>query len=364
MITFTIDGKEIIPTNIVPMDKPSLFMDKSFLECLKNHELESLNQHYAVIHTVTLFQEIQKNTIEERRENQPDYIKLIKKFNESKFPQQEHYLTMMKKELLGHPVIWNRVTGTPYLVSHDVSIQQINWSEGNPSDADKEKAEELNPMIRAVDVGTEYFMGKNKNLAYSLKKDLKCLNKRNVTLTDFVLEITEKLKNHLSSPDNDLIELPRAFESANQFKKSGKQAPGTVSVFEISEQDLDFIAGNWNYIKENIQTVFPYTYHYLVVNAFLNIGIPEPKLQQQMRLKKDDTLSDLAYLYYLPFCNVFVSNDKFHKQVVPEFLKDQQKFIWGFDLKKDINARVPSSNQHFIIWPNPPPGTWIITVSR
>ena len=55
-----------------------------------------------------------------------------------------------------------------------------------------------------------------------------------------------------------------------------------------------------------------------------------------MCLKEDDNLSDLMYLYYLPFCNVFVSNDRFHRKVVPEFLTPQQKFTWGFDLKEDV----------------------------
>ena len=73
---------KILPGTIVSVGKPSLFMDKSVLESLTNEEHQKLNQQYAVIHTVTLFQEIQKNTIEKRKENQPNYISLIKKLNE------------------------------------------------------------------------------------------------------------------------------------------------------------------------------------------------------------------------------------------------------------------------------------------
>ena len=354
----------IPPVRMVSMDKPSLFMDKSFLESLRNDELQLLNQYYAVIHTVTLWQEIQRNTIEDRGEKRPGYISLTNKWNESEFPKQDHYLTMMKMELLGHTVILNRAHGIPYLVPYDKGIQDLNWAEGNLSEADKEKARELKrgSRIRAIDVGTERFIGMNKNLAHSLKNDLECLTKKNVTLTDFISEITEKLKYHLSSPNNDLSELPWAFEDTEKFRRSGKQVPGTVPTFEILEQELDHIVRNWNYIKANIQTRFPYTYHYLVVNAFLNIGIPHQKLRDQMSLKEDDNLSDLQYLYYLPFCNVFVSSDRFHRAVVPAFLKDQQKFIWGFDLKKNISAHAPSTHQHFIIWPNPPPGLFSLYI--
>ena len=125
-----------------------------------------------------------------------------------------------------------------------------------------------------------------------------------------------------------------------------------VTTFEITLDEIDRIKRNWDYIKSNLQIEFPYTFYFLVVNAFLNIGIPELKLRQQMSLKKDDTISDLHYLYYLPFCNIFVSKDRFHRKVVPEFLTDQQHFIWFNDLKKDISKHVPSACENFIIWPN------------
>jgi len=49
---------------------------------------------------------------------------------------------------------------------------------------------------------------------------------------------------------------------------------------------------------------------------------------------------DLEYLYYLPFCNIFTSNDKIHKQLTPLLLREDQKFIVGEDLKKDFKAIV------------------------
>lgn len=48
--------------------------------------------------------------------------------------------------------------------------------------------------------------------------------------------------------------------------------------------------------------------------------------------------ADVAYLYYLPFCNVFVSNDKLHASVVPPFLRPDQVFVHGADLKRDLAA--------------------------
>ena len=331
---------KILPDTIVSVGKPSLFMDKSFFESLTNEEHQKLNQQYAVIHTITLFQEIQKNTIEKRKENQPDYINLMKKWNETNIPQQEHYITMLKLELLGHAVILNRSRGTPYLVQFDFTVQDLNWVEGRLSAADIEKAEKIkqDSMIRAVDVGTEHFMGGDGHLATRLKRDLECLTKSSVTLSEFISEISDKLQNHLSIPDPVLRELYFGFNVSERFKEARKQAPNTVTTFEITLDEIDRIKRKWNYIKSNFQNEYPYTFYFLVVNAFLNIGIPEQKLREQMSLKEDDTISDLQYLYYLPFCNVFVSNDRFHRKVVPEFLTPQQKFIWGVDLKEEVKS--------------------------
>jgi hypothetical protein len=45
---------------------------------------------------------------------------------------------------------------------------------------------------------------------------------------------------------------------------------------------------------------------------------------------------DIAYLYYLPFCMVFASSDNLHKRVVPLFLRPDQSFVEGPDLKADL----------------------------
>lgn len=42
---------------------------------------------------------------------------------------------------------------------------------------------------------------------------------------------------------------------------------------------------------------------------------------------------DIAYLYYLPFCQVFISNDKLHKKTAPLFMEIGQTFVDGQELK-------------------------------
>ena len=47
---------------------------------------------------------------------------------------------------------------------------------------------------------------------------------------------------------------------------------------------------------------------------------------------------DISYLYYLPFCWVFASNDKLHKRTVPLFISGKRMFVPGEELKSDMEA--------------------------
>lgn len=48
---------------------------------------------------------------------------------------------------------------------------------------------------------------------------------------------------------------------------------------------------------------------------------------------------DLQYLFYAPFCMVFVSSDKFHREMWPA-TSGENTFIWGPDLKKELQQRI------------------------
>jgi hypothetical protein len=52
--------------------------------------------------------------------------------------------------------------------------------------------------------------------------------------------------------------------------------------------------------------------------------------------KKTDDQIDLEYLFYLPFCHVFSSNDKFHATLAPPLMGKGQIFLPGENLKKGI----------------------------
>jgi len=76
----------------------------------------------------------------------------------------------------------------------------------------------------------------------------------------------------------------------------------------------------------------PYAFYCMTVFAFY-LGSCKHDLLLERKL--DDQI-DLEYLFYLPFCKVFSSNDNFHKTLVRELITDDQVFVSGSELKKGI----------------------------
>jgi hypothetical protein len=78
----------------------------------------------------------------------------------------------------------------------------------------------------------------------------------------------------------------------------------------------------------------PYAAYVVILELFFYIGIAAGRIS--VSGKKVTNRIDLAYLYYLPFCMVFTSSDKFHRSCAPLFLLPNQQFVWGPDLKAEL----------------------------
>lgn len=76
----------------------------------------------------------------------------------------------------------------------------------------------------------------------------------------------------------------------------------------------------------------PYSHFVLTVDAFFTAAVASGHIAATRASNK----VDMAYLYYLPFCMVFTSNDKLHARVAPLFLRKDQEFIPGAALKSDL----------------------------
>ena len=70
-----------------------------------------------------------------------------------------------------------------------------------------------------------------------------------------------------------------------------------------------------------------------LIQAVLGTFLPYCGSQEPNRCS---CIMDLMYLFYLPFCMVFVSSDWIHKECSPLFLRNDQTFVWGPEMKKDL----------------------------
>jgi hypothetical protein len=74
------------------------------------------------------------------------------------------------------------------------------------------------------------------------------------------------------------------------------------------------------------------------------VHVPEYPARESER---NSNRTDIAYLFYLPFSQVFVSSDRLHRSTATLFLRPDQEFVWGQDLKADLGK----INAHFLALP-------------
>jgi hypothetical protein len=77
----------------------------------------------------------------------------------------------------------------------------------------------------------------------------------------------------------------------------------------------------------------PYAAHVLAVELFFQIALAANLIGTTNPANR----TDIAYLFYAPFCHVFVSSDNLHRRCAPHFLRANQSFVWGHDLKADLH---------------------------
>jgi hypothetical protein len=87
---------------------------------------------------------------------------------------------------------------------------------------------------------------------------------------------------------------------------------------EATEKFRSIVYDRWLRTEpKRLRDFAPYTHHCLRVVLAVLI-LTKHKLVSQ----KPSNFIDAQYLYYLPFCDVFVSGDKLHKRLVPEILRN------------------------------------------
>ena len=85
--------------------------------------------------------------------------------------------------------------------------------------------------------------------------------------------------------------------------------------------------------KPPLDPFLPYTTHVFKVDLLFYLGIYRGFISGDRASNR----ADMAYLYYLPFCMVFLSGDKLHRRTVPLFLRDDQSYVHSDEFKAALH---------------------------
>jgi hypothetical protein len=76
----------------------------------------------------------------------------------------------------------------------------------------------------------------------------------------------------------------------------------------------------------------PYSAHVFKVDLLFYLGIHRGFISGE----RASNMADMAYLYYLPFGNVFISGDRLHRRTAPLFLRDGQAYLEATEFKQAL----------------------------
>lgn len=300
----------------------SIIIDKSTFQSLNFNEIQRLTCYYKHIITPVLVMEILGDLKKETEEGKKPPEERVKDFARKLFPMEtivnSHYKFLIKEELLDNPV---SMDGRPnvrmqkairlesgikgYLVKETQEEKAIyKWRDGNFSEADRE----LSALWRITTTRENIL----KNLQHALKNNIKArfsnLNELNVFVDSTLVE-----------PSNQHLLLLSLFEN-----------------YDIDAWTSLQILQRWNQLGNPLLKKFaPYAFHCMKVDALFHYS-----LASELISTRPTNRVDLEYLYYLPFGNIFTSDDKVHKDLAPLLISNYQKFIPGSDLKKDLKIIV------------------------
>jgi hypothetical protein len=106
-----------------------------------------------------------------------------------------------------------------------------------------------------------------------------------------------------------------------------------VQLFNINKKTKREILKRWCANgTSSMASYAPYAAFVMKVEIFFLIALAT----SQLSCERASNRTDVGYLYYLPFCHVFVSSDKLHRKCAPLFMRHDQTFVWGEDLKGDL----------------------------
>jgi hypothetical protein len=141
------------------------------------------------------------------------------------------------------------------------------------------------------------------------------------------------------------------------YTKRAERLYLAIQFFDIPVETGHQILHRWEASgRPALHEFAPYAAYVLTIEIFFHVALGA----QLIGSKNPSNRTDIAYLFYLPFSHIFVSSDRLHSRCAPLFLRPDQRFAWGFDLKADLKRL----NGHYSLLPEDERQKGIITFAR
>lgn len=301
---------------------PITLFDKSFLQGISVDEAVWFDTFFTAVVCPVFYVETLADLAKEPSKRGP--AEVIVKDIANKFPEMHgspcsSHIHMAIGNLLGHPVPMDgripRVGGRP--VKKGTVFEQTaeeeafrRWQQGRFDDVEKIAATYWRKQLAELDLET---MAKEFRTLGIDGKSCKSLE-----------EAKEMAHALVTGSNNPFAQLHLA-----------------VTFLQIPQHFHQRIVQTWQQRgRRPLSNFAPYAAYVLSIEIFFQVALAAKKIATE----RPSNRTDIAYLFYLPFSSIFVSGDHLHRKASPLFMRSDQQFIWGHDLKPSLKA----INDHFL----------------
>ncbi len=297
---------------------PNILLDKSALQSLSQREIYRLAAHYNLVTAPILIIEILADL---KKETTGDELstaqvqQLADKVLGGSYACAHHELLLVNDLLGDHVPLTGQVpmTGGRVVknrrgekgVIFDPSPEDeatLRWREGKFEEAEILLAQRWRDATTGIDL--ESFQREHKDI----------------------------FKGHRFKNLDNLYRYVTFITQPNAPSEKERLLNGILDEFRIQPDAREYIARRWHeHGRPSIQDFAPYAAHCFRVNLVFQYGV----ITRLITTRRTNRV-DIEYLYYAPFCQVFTSRDNLHRDLANSFLRPDQSFVDGDDLKKDL----------------------------
>ena len=297
----------------------TLLFDKSFLQSLSVEESMWLDKFYlsniCPYFFVETLADLDKG--EDKEEAKFAVRKIARKFPEMNGEPNMLHVDLCVYELLGRQIrmegkiicppakIFNSDQGTGFYSEASPEADAfLRWQHSQYEEIEHNQARSWRKIVSTLDLD-----GIAKSFRVFNLHDKKCKN------LDECFDLSRRV---VSSTDHKIEKINLA-----------------LNFLQVNEETGRKIISRWKSKGyQNLTKYAPYLSFVLQVELFFQIAI----LNKQISADRPSNRMDISYLFYLPFVQVFVTNDTQQYKWAKYFLRLDQELIKGMVLKEDLKA--------------------------